>query len=166
MPILSEEGRRWISSKTGEHVFLDNFRATTAHHSWLPPPVSQGAAHHISPEEVFRLPNPTIAYEALEMFRCSPYRIVFPVADPALFPRTIALAYQPVEGSITLECITAKCCVFAFLSIAYIFWNPTVPVPYMDSDAFAMKAFQLLPDVVEDTDVVGLQAISMLVSLA
>lgn len=100
------------------------------------------------------------------MLRGSPYRVVFPVVDPALFPKTIALAYQRLEGPVPIECITAKCCVFAFLSIAYIFWNPTIQMPSIDSDAFAMKAYQLLPDVVEDTSVVGLQAMSMLVSLA
>ena len=166
MPILSEEGRRWISSRTGEQVYLDNFRARTTHHSWSPTPVSCEASHHISPDEMFRLPIPSIAYEALEMFRGSPYRVVFPVVDPVLFPRTIALAYQNREGTLPpLEYITAKCCVFAFLSIAYIFWSPAVQVPWMDSDGFAMKAYQLLPDVVEDTSIVGLQAISMLVSL-
>lgn len=165
MPILSEEGRRWISSRTGEQVSLDSFRATTTHQSWFSTPVSHGASPHSSPEELFRLPDPSIVHQALEMFRFSPCRVVFPLVDPVLFPKIITLAYEPPDGPFSLECITAKCCVFAFLSIAYIFWNRTVQMPRMDGDAFAMKAYQLLPDVVEDTSIVGLQAISMLVSL-
>ena len=165
MPILSEEGRGWISSRTGEQVPLDNFRAIAMHHLWSTTPVTHGASPSSSLEEVFRLPDSAVVYEALEMFRGSPYRVVFPLVDPVLFPRIIALAYERPEARFSLEGITAKCCVFAFLSIAYIFWNPAVEVPRMDSDAFAMKAYRLLPDVVEDTSIVGLQAISMLVSL-
>ena len=163
MPILSEEGRRWILSRTGEQDALDTFRATTTHHPYFP--VTQGASSHSSPGEPFRLPDPSIAYQTLEIFQCSPYRVVFPLVDPVLFPRTIALAYESLDGPFpTLEHITAKCCVFAFLSIAYIFWDSAVQVPHMDSDAFAMKAYRLIPDVVEDVSIVGLQAMAMLVS--
>lgn len=164
MPILSDEGRRWILSRTGEQDALDMFRATTSHHPSFP--VTHGASSHTSPEEEFRLPDSSIAHQTLEVFRCSPYRVVFPVVDPALFPRIIALAYESPEGQFpTLECITAKCCVFAFLSIAYIFWDSAAQMPHLDSDAWAMKAYQLIPDVVENVSIVGLQAMTMLVSL-
>lgn len=83
--------------------------------------------------------------------------------DPILFQETIDLAYEPLVEPLQLDQITARCCVFAFLSIAFLFSENFIDIPKLDSDSFAAKAHHMLADVLDDSSVVSLQAIFMLV---
>ncbi|KAH6695442.1 hypothetical protein F5X68DRAFT_244065 [Plectosphaerella plurivora] len=154
MPMLSEEGRQWMSSRTGEDVSFERFRPVATQNAWMNVPgfISDNG----------ELPDRAITEMALEGYLNAACRLIFPMVDGVLFKDVIDDAYDESEGPIPMSRLTAKSCVLAFLSIAFLFRTSTSPMPDMDSDTFAMRAHYYLPDIMEDNTLVGLQTTFML----
>ncbi|KAK7425317.1 hypothetical protein QQZ08_008214 [Neonectria magnoliae] len=160
MPVLSEEGRSWLSARTGEDVSFGRFHLNYQKRS-LPPMLSPWHFYG-SASELYELPDRSITEQVMNVFFSSAFRLAFPVVDRVLFEETTALAYKSWEGQPSLERITAKGCVLAFLSIMCLFHGKVDNFPVIDSDSCAVKAHYLLSDVFEDASIVSLQTVFML----
>ncbi|KAF4973176.1 hypothetical protein FZEAL_9393 [Fusarium zealandicum] len=164
MPLLSAEGRKWISSSTGEDVSFQKFQPPTARQRVIPL-ASSVYRFYESPSDLYQLPDRKVVEKILHLFTQSAFRLVFPIIDRVLFEETLAVAYG-TNGSqsepLSLERISAKCCVLAFVSITGLFQGAVAGVPHLDSDACAMKAHYLLADATEDPSITSLQAVFML----
>ncbi|KAH7111030.1 hypothetical protein B0J13DRAFT_516379 [Dactylonectria estremocensis] len=161
MPVLSDEGQNWISSRTGEDVSFGRF-----HHGFqnriLPPALSPSHFYR-SESEPHELPERSLVELVLDVFCTSAFRLVFPVIDRVLFEETMALAYEPCDGPPSLERISAKGCVLAFVSIMVMFpGGQRELLPSIDGDACAVKAHYLLSGVFEDSSLLSLQTVFML----
>ncbi len=68
---------------------------------------------------VIELPKRSLTDQYLQLFRSTPFRLVFPLIDPVLFQSTIDSAYEP-GGS-----ISSRACVLSLLAImAHTQWAP------------------------------------------
>ncbi|KAF9774292.1 hypothetical protein IL306_007727, partial [Fusarium sp. DS 682] len=158
MPLLTEEGRRWIFSKTGQEVLFDPGAEDYSH-------TSQPSAsyYYHNPQELYELPDRTITEKIFDAFIHSTFSLVFPVVDKVLFRDTIELAYQPHTGDTpSLEHLSAKVGVLAFVSMIPLFHRASVELPHVDTDLCSTKARYLLTDVLEVASVNNLQVVFML----
>lgn len=99
----------------------------------------------------------------LQTYLCSDFWLVFPLVDGVLFEETVRRAYAPQSTLQPLEHISAKACVFAFLSIASTHFPDSEAAEYVDPDVTAKEAQMLLSDFLEDTSITTLQTVFMLV---
>ncbi|KPM39867.1 hypothetical protein AK830_g6707 [Neonectria ditissima] len=160
MPVLSEEGRKWISSRTGEDVSFGRFHSKF-HKRTLPPMLSPWH-YYSSSADLYEMPDRQVTDQVIDVFFNSTFRLVFPVIDRVLFEETMTMAYESMDGPPSLERISAKGCVLAFLSIMCLFQGKIDNLPIIDSDSCAVKAHYLLSDVFEDASIVSLQTVVML----
>ncbi|KAH7115347.1 hypothetical protein B0J13DRAFT_572360 [Dactylonectria estremocensis] len=161
MPLFSEEGQAWIFSRTGEATAFQKLKAFNKRQQVQPPTLSLSHLHG-SLEQLYELPDRSIVEQGICWFQNSAFRLVFPAIDTVLFQDSVMMAYEPWEGPLSLERISAKGCVLAFLAIMCIFNGDSTWRPIVDSDACAIKAHYLLSDMVEDVSIVTLQTIFML----
>ncbi|KAH8654335.1 hypothetical protein BGZ61DRAFT_435100 [Ilyonectria robusta] len=161
MPLFSEEGQAWIFSRTGEATTFQKLKAFNKHQQVQPPTLS---LLHLrgSLEQRYELPDRSIVEQGIYWFQNSAFRLVFPAIDTVLFQDSVNLAYEPWEGPLSLERISAKGCVLAFLAIMCVFNGDSTWRPIVDSDACAIKAHYLLSNMVEDASIVTLQTVFML----
>lgn len=159
IPFFSEKGQQWINTRTGE---TDLFRDLSG-----PQPLQSFA---VSPSSsngfigtLHTLPDRSIVEELIHEFQNTGFRLVFPVIDRILFADTVELAYSEGKNAQSLENITARACVLAFLSILVLFQANEGKHFDVDSDSCAMKAYYLLSDVLEDASINSLQTVFMLV---
>ncbi|KAJ4034861.1 hypothetical protein NW761_011352 [Fusarium oxysporum] len=158
LPLLSEEGRQWIISKTGHEVILNP--GATDHSN-----PSQSPAPHVyhDQRDLYELPERSITEKAFDAFIHSSFSLVFPVVERVLFKDTIELAYQPYTGNVpSLEHLSAKVGVLAFLSTIVLFQDTFADTPSIDTDLCATKARYLLTDVLEIASINNLQIVFML----
>lgn len=99
-----------------------------------------------------------------DVFTHSAFRMVFPLVDQELFPETIALAYESRSDPVSVEAISAKACVLAFVSSICLFKARDTKLPSVDVEHYAMKARLLLSFTSEEASLTNLQAVFMLVS--
>ncbi|KAF5724158.1 transcriptional activator Mut3p [Fusarium mundagurra] len=158
LPLLSEEGRQWIISKTGHEVILNP--GATDHSN-----PSQSPAPHVyhDQRDLYELPDKSITEKAFDAFTHSSFSLVFPVVERVLFKDTIELAYQPYTGNVpSLEHLSAKVGVLAFLSTIVLFQDTFEDAISIDTDLCATKARYLLTDVLEIASINNLQIVFML----
>ncbi|KAB5513067.1 hypothetical protein GE09DRAFT_981493 [Coniochaeta sp. 2T2.1] len=161
VPLFSEEGRAWIFSRTGEAIAFQKLQALNKRQRVRLLTLSHPQLYG-SLEQLYELPDRSIVGQGIYWFQNSAFRLVFPAIDTVLFQESVRLAYEPGEGPLSIERISAKGCVLAFLSIMCAFNGDSTWRPIVDSDACAMKAQYLLSDMVEDASLVTLQTIFML----
>jgi hypothetical protein len=154
MPLLSEEGKQWIVEKTGQDTV---FEPGLAH--WSRPAPSP------APTNLHELPERAVTEKIFDVFIHSSFSLVFPIIDRELFKTTIEIAYQPPDGEMSLEHLSAKACVLAFASTIFLFEGSLADLPYLDTDLCARKARYLLTDILEVASITTLQVAFMLVSL-
>lgn len=153
---FSDEGRRWISSKTGQPLDWNKLRIFTA----TPSPLVAGCAQ--SSAELGELSGKDACRELVALFLQSTFQLNFPVIDPVLIEETIDLAYEDIDnGPPAPVHLTAQACVFAALSI--IAFLPGHPFP-VNGDAYARKSRFLLNHIPHDVSCTALQTVVMLVS--
>ncbi|KAI5464261.1 hypothetical protein BGZ63DRAFT_439435 [Mariannaea sp. PMI_226] len=160
MPILSEEGQKWVSARTGEDVSFSRFHLSFQERR-LAPALSSGFSY-TSPNELYELPERYVVEAAMEAFFGSPFRLVFPVIDRVLFEETVNLAYEDWASPPSQDHISAKGSVLAFLSIMCLFQGKVQSLSTVNGEAYAAKAYHLLSDVFEDASIVSLQTVFML----
>ncbi|KAH7113640.1 hypothetical protein B0J13DRAFT_411282, partial [Dactylonectria estremocensis] len=161
IPLFSEEGQAWIFCRTGEATAFQKLKALNKRQQVQPPTLSLSHLHG-SLEQLYELPDRSIVEQGIYWFQNSAFRLVFPAIDTILFQDSVRMAYEPWEGPLSLERITAKGCVLAFLSIMCVFNGDSTWRPIVDSDVCAIKAHYLLSDMVEDASIVTLQTVFML----
>lgn len=161
MPLLSEEGKQWIASKTGEEVLFEPVPQPT---HMTPPTLS--AEYFRDSKDLWALPDRAVVETVFDVFANSSFSLVFPVVDRVLFQSVIDLAYssRPVEVS-SLEHMSCKACVLAFVSIIPLFKASLLGLPAVDTDLCAVKARYILTDILEGASLTTLQVAFMLVSI-
>ncbi|KAH7146092.1 hypothetical protein EDB81DRAFT_933890, partial [Dactylonectria macrodidyma] len=164
MPILSEEGCKWVSLKTGEDVSFSKFHIRFQKRA-LTPTLSPWHFFR-SEDELHELPDKRVVEKVLDVFTNSAFRLVFTVIDRVLFEETIILAYEDWDGPLSLERISAKGCVLAFVSIMCLFQGRDADLLPIDSDTCAVKAQYLLSDHMHQTFSGRLQSAAMLHAIA
>ncbi|KAJ5046599.1 uncharacterized protein L3040_003838 [Drepanopeziza brunnea f. sp. 'multigermtubi'] len=151
-PLLATDSRDWIRRWAGESAILD----------LLSPIPSGGPPWQIDPpprhprlttsENLTELPEKKIAELYLQLFRSTPFRLVFPIVDTVLFQDTINSAYTR-DGNSAIS----SACVFAFLSImSHMPWGPRSSGVF-DGDACARQADSLMGLTSLETSIVELQ---------
>ncbi|KAH6992578.1 hypothetical protein EDB82DRAFT_545003 [Fusarium venenatum] len=158
LPLISDQGKEWIASKTGLIIDFD------AGQQLLPTLALPLSAHHFTdPQDLYTLPDRLAIETMFNAFANSSFRLVFPVVDPQLFYDTINLAYLNWSGkSPSLEQISQKACVLAFASMIPLFQGSLTDLPPVDTDLCATKARYILTDVLEGSSLVTLQTAFML----
>ncbi|KAG6039421.1 hypothetical protein E4U41_002663 [Claviceps citrina] len=89
---------------------------------------------------------------------------VFPLINPLLFKETVRLAYSAGGAEPMLECMAAKACVLAFVSLSSSHFPVSKASADIDGDFCAKAAQMLIADIIEDASVSTLQTILILAS--
>lgn len=115
------------------------------------------------------LPDRKVVEQYFSFFISSEFRLSFPLVDPVLFKQTMDVAYEHgerVTNGLGFEQITAKACVFAFLSVISLLEAERTErfpdIPSIDTDMMAAKAQMLLPLTIPALDITSLQTSFML----
>lgn len=170
IPFLLPEGQQWVESRTGQRISFD--KLSPARPPWEKQRALNSSALLMSlqTQNPFELPSQSVVEVYFDMYRSALMRIIFPILDFVLFRKTIRTAYQPQSSTRSYRPASARACIFSFIAFASILHPPglnqTPPnVPPVDSEAFAIKAQCLLPQVLQEpTTVDGLQTVTILVS--
>lgn len=155
LPFFSECGKAWIRSCTGENA---QFPA-------LPRDLFLDV--QVQPDDSdLSLPDIEVVEDYLRFFRGAHLKLEFPVVDSVMFQDTIRIAYGLVPDLAPHECMLAKACVFAFLSVLSLFEGERrQPSLRVDGDACALKARRLLSASAQDLGLTTLQTALMLVGV-
>ncbi|KAL0937299.1 fungal specific transcription factor [Colletotrichum truncatum] len=160
VPFFSSDGQEWIRSRTGEDASIQTlFALGPLWQTQHPVPIHLGAYLHSNSGR--ELPDRTVVEEYLALFRASHFGLFFPLIDHTLFLETIELAFQPSETP-SLETITAKACVFAFFAVLSLFQVQWKSTPEIDGEACAGAAQNLIPIILQETNITGLETVFML----
>jgi len=166
IPFLSSEGQRWIASRTGENNPLQALRISASllsrpRHGMHPAFLCSSMPHLGSGME---LPERKVVEECLEMFSANPFKRIWPAIDNVLFRRTIDAAYDERMGRCSIEAVSARACIFSFLSLLTLHHMYPTSMPTLDSEDCAVQAQYLLPQVLHETSIDGLQTCFIMVT--
>ena len=159
IPMCSEAGRRWVSTRTAQTITWADFSIPILESS--PPSTLQPS---FSPE-LCELPDKDATREVISAFFRSRFRLRFPVLDEILFETTMETAYGPADGPLSSPIqVSARACVLSALSIASRV-NPSRQISRStDVDLCATKAHYLLLHIAQDISLSTLQTALVLVS--
>ncbi|KAH8721764.1 hypothetical protein BGZ61DRAFT_416094 [Ilyonectria robusta] len=157
IPTPFECDPKWLRSKIADKAAL---------YSMQQRPVYEP---NLSPSRLFTslgtlndLPSKASVKQALNTFSASAIGLVFPLVDPVLFEGTITKAFEPCDGTPSMDRTSARACVLAFLSAMHFLQAHAGVLPSVDGHMCAAKVFHALSDVLEDVSIVTLQTILML----
>ncbi|KAK3954792.1 hypothetical protein QBC32DRAFT_74854 [Pseudoneurospora amorphoporcata] len=172
IPFFSEDGQAWIRSRTGQEASFPEIWGD------VPPWQTRPSFDSVflckvarQPVGQLELPERKVVEQYVSFFIASEFRLAFPLVDPVLFEETLDLAYgrageQGAMNGLSFEQITAKACVFAFLSIISLLEFERTErfpdIPSIDTDMLAAKAQMLLPLTIQALDITSLQTSFML----
>jgi hypothetical protein len=165
IPALSDEGRNWIESRTGENNSFRNLGMLGP--PWQTQYPTNGTALGNSlphPDSIMDLPNRNVVDAHLFMYRSSVFHRMFPCIDLSQFQETIDLVYAAQPGPPSLEIVGAKACVLSFLALTSSQQLNHMSIPLVDINEYIVKAHYLLPQILHEATIVGLQTCCMLVS--
>lgn len=164
MQILSERGRQWISSRTGQGVILDKFlffNLNVNRLSSTPLTIQLYGPR----QELGELPEEHATQKAMDILYYSNLKFGIHVFDRDLLQQTVAKAYRfPADISSSKLQISAKACVWALHSITDWLQRIRNQSSFIDSENCFNRAQALLGLVVEDSTLEVLQAALLLVS--
>lgn len=159
IPISSEAGYQWISTRTGQTATSVDFSIPFKESS----PVSLSVLSPTLLQETCELPSKDTARETLSAFFRSSSRLVFPVLDEFLFKATIETAYELLDRMRFSTQIPARACVLSALSIAPRTKASTQLPLSIDPDMCTAKAHALLLHIAGDNSLATLQTALILV---
>lgn len=141
--------RDWIRSSDGGSLISELLSPTSAGPPWH---ADQCHTRLTANRADITLPERAITELYLQLFRSTPFRLVFPIVDAVLFQDTIGAAYHP-EGDSSVH----VACVLAFLSImSHMPWSPRSNGAF-DGEACAKQADSLMGLASPGTSLVELQ---------
>ncbi|KAH6892407.1 fungal-specific transcription factor domain-containing protein [Thelonectria olida] len=119
------------------------------------------ASRH-SQGDLYDLPEEVLVRQVLEQFSKSSMRLIHPVIDPVLFEETITQAYSSEEDQFSVDGISARACVLAFVSVmCYLQGNSGIFFS-VDCTVYAAEAYRIVSGLLDTADIVVLQTITML----
>jgi hypothetical protein len=165
IPRFTPLGERYIYAQTGLWPHFHN-ESTFAFESTGQ--ASSGALNQRSSRQSKRapanhLPERWVTNSLFDLFLQSEFRLAFPLVDRDLFRETIRQAYESPDTNPTVEEISSKACVFAFLSLSSHHFAAMSVSNHVDSDACAKQAQIMIADFIEDASVTTLQVMVILV---
>lgn len=164
MPHLTAGCEQWIYSRTGEwprfhHLYM---AGSPADDDGLPASPSTLYSSDAPPAG---LPSLGVLQAVQREFHASTFSLVFPLVDRVLFEDTVSIAYgPPPPTSPSMEYMSAKACVLAFMSVMHSQFPGVEGIMNVDRDACAKEAQMLATDFLEDSNITTLQTVFMLVS--
>ncbi|UKZ68497.1 uncharacterized protein TrAtP1_009529 [Trichoderma atroviride] len=165
IPRFTPLGEKYIYAQTGQWPHFHN-ESTFAFESTGQ--ASSGVSNQYSPRGQLnrapadQLPEQWITNTLFDLFLQSEFRLAFPLVDRDLFKDTIRRAYESPETNPTIEEISSKACVFAFLSLSSHHFAALSVSNHVDSDGCAKQAQILIADFIEDASVTTLQVMVLL----
>lgn len=157
MPICSEAGRQWMSTRTNENVSLDDF--SFPHIEFTP--LDLGLRRQSG---FFELPLESETREIFDVYFRSSFRLAFPILEPDLLERTIQTAYSSAAKLMPSTMHTqAKSCILAAVSIIFGLAASRQSSPSIDTNAAAVEANSLLMQTASEPSLENLQTILFLV---
>lgn len=114
-----------------------------------------------TPLAPLQLPDVRVVRDLVALYKNSPKHRLFPVIDLSLFNDTLKFAYEASCKSLRGHA-SARACVLAFLTLPGI-WDLTTPSLALDGKEIVLQLEQLLPQVLREETIEGLQALLMLV---
>lgn len=164
MLILSERGREWISSRTGQAAVLDKFLLFVLQMDWLSSTTSP-TQFDVPHQEFNDLPEERATHKAIDILYISSLRFSFPVLDRDLFQETMTKAYElSAYPNSSQSQPSSKACVWALHAVTSRVQRVRNPSPLTDAETCASRAQALLELVAEESSIEALQAVLLLVS--
>jgi hypothetical protein len=158
MPISSEAGRQWLSTRTDQEISWAELCIPTMDYS------PSAHSSYFSQEELV-LPDQDTTRELMRDFFRSSFRLNFPVLEQVLFEKTMQTAYEPVDSDVVSPAkATARACVLGALSIVARSDASHQNSICIDADACSAGAYSLLMHLTEDISLETLQVVLLLVS--
>jgi hypothetical protein len=155
VPLFSGQGENWIKSKTGQNFSFDSLRPLYRYSTPLP----LCSSLCIPNEELWRLPAREAVQEIAATFLQSPCHLSFPILDQDMLEMVLESVYGKHETTTPpQEQNVARVFVMAALSII-------TAVPRSDRVIYAAKAQKLMGYVTEQTSLIALKTVLMLVSV-
>ncbi|KXH46486.1 fungal specific transcription factor [Colletotrichum nymphaeae SA-01] len=140
---FSEDGRRWISSKTGQTIDWSKLQIFT------PKPSPFARRHAQLSPDLCQLPDQASLRELLSSYFMSSFRLRYPLIDKVLFEETINEAYEdPDNISPSPICLAARACVFGVVSLIKLLPDAQSGSPGLDGNESAARASYLLSQLV------------------
>jgi hypothetical protein len=166
IPRFTPLGEKYIYAQTGQWPHFNNqstfaFESNGQASSSLLNQHSPRGQLNRAPAD--QLPEKWITNTLFDLFLQSEFRLAFPLIDRELFKETIRIAYDSPETNPTIEEISSKACVFAFLSLSSHHFAALSVSNHVDSDGCAKQAQILIADFIEDASVTTLQVMVLLV---
>ncbi|KAJ5987153.1 hypothetical protein N7451_011518, partial [Penicillium sp. IBT 35674x] len=157
IPISSEAGFQWISTRTGQPVTGTEFRIPDLKYCF------STALRPSMPPKLCELPEKDITRRILTAFFGSSFRLEYPVLNQDLFEKTIESAYGPMdENFISPGQISARACVLSAISFASCqHTRGEIPLS-VDVVSCADEAHRLILNVIGDTGLDTLQTALLL----
>lgn len=155
VPLFTDQGENWIKSKTGQNFSFDSLRPLYRYST----PLSLCPSLCIPNEELSRLPARETVQEIAANFLQSPCHFSFPILDWDMFEMVLESVYEQQQTTTPpQEKNAARVFVMAALSIM-------TAVPKADRVIYAAKTQKLMGYVTEQTSLIALQTVVMLVSV-
>ncbi|KXH45085.1 fungal specific transcription factor domain-containing protein [Colletotrichum simmondsii] len=157
-PFFSVDHQNWIRRCTGQAHVFSNLSELEPTSSLSSSSSCAGGDYYSADCNQIELPARHVVEDYLQMFRATPFRLVFPIVDGVLFQETVSQAYDPQHAANT----AAQACVFSFLAIiTHTQWSPRNTAVVIDSEACVWQAQRLMPLAQASQDIVGLQTCLM-----
>ncbi|KAJ5090706.1 hypothetical protein N7532_009390 [Penicillium argentinense] len=155
--LLSDEGRRWIEGQVGEEVSRERLSALEL--PWTNPRrlyEDVTMPSNCAPDQ----PRRSILEMYVMRYTSSFQSLVFPVISKSLFTKTLDLAYGPFH---VFGYASAKSCAYSFLSLITLFgFDDDDAQRAVDCGSYASAAQRLVPHIIQEMTVDGLQSLIML----
>ncbi|PYH47041.1 Zn(II)2Cys6 transcription factor [Aspergillus saccharolyticus JOP 1030-1] len=161
IPSFSVDGQEWVQSRTGEDKRFNSLQPSQPQQS-TPQLASSFSNTLHGYAGILDLPDRSVVDQYVRRFFSSFIRFIFPLIDSLLFKETVDLAYAPYQDPPTVEITSAKACVMAFLALMSMILRPQDNLPALDTDVYAVKAQNLLPQLMDDVSLSTFQTMLML----
>ncbi|KAI9926201.1 hypothetical protein MW887_004664 [Aspergillus wentii] len=157
--LLSDEGIEWIEHQVGDKVNCAKLNALEL--PWTCPRLLHDDATILS-DSVTKLPCREIVELYVSRYTSSFQSLVFPVISKSIFTKTLDLAYGPPG---VFGYASARACVWSFLSLVGMFGFDINTYGAVDCGSYISEARGLLPSIIHEMTVDGLQSLVMLVQI-
>lgn len=158
--LLSDEGFEWIEHQVGEKV--DRAKLSAFELPWTCPRRLLNDDTMLA-GSLIELPRRELVELYVQRYTSSFQSLVFPVISKTMFVKTLDHAYGPPE---VFGHASSKACVWSLLSLVTLFGLDTGEHGDSDCGWYILEAQRLMPRIIQEMTVDGLQSLMMLVSLA
>jgi hypothetical protein len=160
MRLFSAKGEQWLSSRTGQAVTLETFRALDLKLSFPVSTIQIGIFSQVQD----KLPGERASIQAMEvLYQSQPY-LSYPFLDYTCCLDTIRKAYRSTSDGPPLSSqVAAMAFVWALHAISFRLQSKPEPSRHAESEECANQAQLLLSSVSDESDRETLEAILLLV---